>query len=144
MRPIHLAATLVLAAATARAAEDPAKLIHGKWKLDVKLSADTQNGYEGATPAQRESLARKIAAAVPDATFEFAPGTYAFGWTGKPVEKGTYEVSGSAPQRVVLGAFPAGAGAEEADQMDIQMHGPDVIDVIHNDIPYTLSLRRVK
>ena len=87
MRPIHLAATLVLAAATARAAEDPAKLIHGKWKLDVKLSADTQNGYEGATPAQRESLARKIAAAVPDATFEFAPGTYAFGWTGKPVEK---------------------------------------------------------
>ena len=144
MRIGALTVVVALSVTAVSAGEDPERQLHGKWKLDVKLSAETQNGYEGSTPAQRESLARKIWAATPDATFEFAPGTYAFGWTGKPVEKGTYEVNGSAPQRVVLGAFPAGTGADEADQMDIQLHGPDVISLVHNDIPYTLSLRRVK
>jgi hypothetical protein len=147
MRTEALTVLVVLSVAAAIAGDDPARLIHGKWKLDVKLSAETQNGYEGATPAQRESLARKIETAVPDATFEFAPGTYAFGWTGKPVEKGTYEVNGSAPERVVLGVLPQDAApgdVDAVDQMDIQLHGRDVISLVHNDIPYTLSLRRVK
>jgi hypothetical protein len=140
-------AAILLLAATASAGEDPARPLHGKWRLDPKLSADTQEGYRGATPQQRESLARKISATTPDATFEFSPGKYAFGWTGKTVEEGTYEVAGVAPQRVVLTAVPKGAAADDdkaLDQMDIQFHGADVISLVHNDIPYTLSLRRVK
>jgi hypothetical protein len=33
---------------------------------------------------------------------------------------------------------------EAIDQIDVRFHGPDVITLVHNDIPYTLSLRRVK
>lgn len=147
MRFEALTAVLVLSVATAVAGEDPARSLHGTWKLDVKLSADTQEGYRGATPEQRESLARKISNATPDARFQFGPGKYSFGWTGKAVEEGTYRVDGVGPGRVVLGALPKGADADDAeaaDQIDIQFHGPDVISLVHNDIPYTLSLRRVK
>ena len=57
------------------------------------------------------------------------------GWTGSERREGR------------PGALPKGADADDdeaTDQMDIQFHGPDVISLVHNDIPYTLSLRRVK
>jgi len=118
MRTRALTVMVVLSVTAVSAGEDPARPLHGKWTLDVKLSADTQEGYRDATPVQRESLARKIAAAAPDATFQFSPGKYAFGWAGKPVEEGTYRVDGFAPQRVVLAAIPKGADPDDGDVVD--------------------------
>jgi hypothetical protein len=148
MRLASLAVALVLSAADGRAGSDPAKLVRGKWTLDAALSAAKQEGYEGATPAQLASLERKIATAAPDAHFDFGERTFSFGWTGKPLYKGTYQAGfgSTAPGREVIGLTITAEGTDDGstDILSIQMDGPDVMLLSFTDIPYTLALRRVR
>jgi hypothetical protein len=148
MRLESVAVALVLAAASAGAADDPARLVRGKWALDVKLSAEKQPGYKDATPEQFASLGRKIAAAAPDAVFEFTGTTYSFGWGGRVVQKGTFVAGFGArtPGKEVIGLTtqPEGSDPDTTDMISIGMDGPDTMHVNQADIPYTLTLRRVK
>jgi hypothetical protein len=128
MRSIHIAATLMLTAATASAAEDPAPALKGKWKLDKAATAEASPEYAKGSPAQQTEIKERHAA-LRDTTFEFDGNELYYGHDGSVPDL---------PQDAVPGDVDA------VDQMDIQFQGPDVIDLVHNDIPYTLSLRRVK
>jgi hypothetical protein len=145
MRPIHLAATVLLAAATAAAGDDPTAALRGKWKLDKALFAETLPGYAEASPEERKALKERMAVGMPDATVEFGASEVSFGFAPKPPETARYRVTARKGDTLHLEITSKDdQGQPTVDDTVAELQGRDVLRLTRGDMPFAMVLRRVK
>ena len=143
MRPIYVAAALLLAA-TASAGEDRASALQGKWKLDKALVAETLPGYAEASPEERRALKERLAQGMPDASVEFGATEVTFGFAPKPPETATYRVTARKGNRLHLEITSKDdRGSPKVDETIAELEGRDVLRLTRGDMPFALVLRRV-
>jgi hypothetical protein len=130
MRPIHLAATLVLAAATASTAEDPASALKGEWKLDRAATAEASPEYAKGSPAQQTEIKAKHAA-LRDTTFEFYGNELYYGHDGAVPDISTFRVLGARDGRIELELTSERYdGTVEVDKATAELIGSDQLRLV--------------
>jgi hypothetical protein len=145
MRPIHVAAILLLAAATASAGDDLASTLRGKWKLDKALLAESMPGYAEASPEERKALKERLAESMPDASVEFGATEVSFGFAPKPPETAKYRVTARKGERLHLEITSKDdRGQPLVDETTAEFAGRDVLRLTRGDMPFAMVLRRVK
>jgi hypothetical protein len=144
MRPSRVASTLLLAAATVTAGDDPAGALRGKWKLDKALVAETLPGYAEANAEERKALKARLAESMPDASVEFGATEVSFGFAPKPPETATYRVTARKGNQLHLEITSTDdRGQPKVDETTAELVGRDVLRLTRGDMPFALVLRRV-
>ena len=143
MRPIHLAATLVLAAAAASAAEDQGPALRGKWRLDKPATAEAMPEYAKGSPAQQKELKERFAA-MREAIFEFTEKELYYGDVGSVPDISTYRVLGTKDRRIELELTSENYdGQVKVEKATAELVGSDQMRLSGRDAP-TMVFRRVK
>lgn len=130
---IHVAATLVLAAATASAAEDPAPALKGKWKLDKAATAEAAPEYSKGSPAQQTEIKAKHAA-LRDITVEFDGNEVYYGHEGSIPDLSTFRVLGAKGGRIELEITSERYdGKVQVDKATAELIGSDGLRIVGSD-----------